>query len=51
MIEGNAVTSFAITYRKKMTGEFGFPKHKGYNLWIIVKAQLHNKFSIMLLWQ
>ena len=24
MIEGSAVTPFAITYRKKMTGEFGF---------------------------
>ena len=38
---------FAITNRKKITGEFGFPKHDGYNLWITFKAQLHDKFSIM----
>ena len=47
MMDGNAVTPFAITYRKKMTGEFGFPKHDGYDLWINFKAQLHDKFSIM----
>ena len=47
MMDGNAVTPFAITYRKKMTGEFGFPKHDGYDLSINFKAQLHDKFSIM----
>ena len=47
MMDGNAVTPFAITYRKKMTGEFGFPKHDGYVLWINFKAQLHDKCSIM----
>ena len=47
MMDGNAVTPFVITYRKKMTGEFGFPKHDGYDLWINFKAQLHDKFSIM----
>ena len=25
MIEGSVVTPFAITYRKKMSGEFSFP--------------------------
>ena len=47
MVDENAVTHFVITYRKKMTGEFGFPKNDGYNLWIILKAQVHDKFSIM----
>ena len=47
MMDGNAETPFAITYRKKMTGEFGFPKHDGYDLWIKFKAQLHDKLSIM----
>ena len=44
MMDGNAVTPFAITYLKKMTGEFGFPKHEGYDLWNNFKAQLHDKF-------
>ena len=47
MMDGNAVTSFSITYCKKIRGEFGFPKHDGYNLWITFKPQLHDKFSIM----
>ena len=32
MMEGSAVTPFAITYRKKMTGEFGFQRSDGYNM-------------------
>ena len=34
MMGGNTVTPFAITYRKKMTGDFGFPILEGYDLWI-----------------
>ena len=47
MMDWNAIMPFAITYCKKITGEFGFPKHDGYNLWMTFKAQLHDKFSIM----
>ena len=32
MMEGSALTPFAITYRKKMRGEFGFPRSDGYDL-------------------
>ena len=46
-MDGNAVTPFAITYRKKMTGEFCFPKHNGYDISINFIAQLHDEFSIM----
>ena len=47
MMEGSAVTPFAITYRKKMTGEFGFPRSDGYDLWENFKNQIQEKFSIL----
>ena len=40
MMEGSAVNPFAITYRKKMTGEFGFPRSDGYELWENFKNQI-----------
>ena len=47
MMEGSAVTPFAIAYRKKMTGEFGFPRSDGYDLWENFKNQIQEKFSIL----
>ena len=47
MMDRNDLTPFAITYRKKMTGEVSFQKHDGYDLWINFKAGLHDKFSRM----
>ena len=47
MMEGRAVTPFAITYWKKMTGEFGFPRSDGYDLWENFKNQIQEKFSIL----
>ena len=47
MMEGSAVTPFAITYRKKMTGEFGFPPCDGYDLWENFKNQIQQRFSIL----
>ena len=44
MIEGSAVTPFAITYRKKMIGEFGFPRSDGYDLWGNFKNQIEENF-------
>ena len=46
MMEGSAVTPFAITYRKKVTGEFGFPRSDGYALWENFNNQIHEKFSV-----
>ena len=45
-MEGSAVTPCAITYGKKMTGEFGFPRSDGYDLWENFKNQIQEKFSI-----
>ena len=47
MMEGSAVPPLAITYRKKMTGEFGFPQSDGYDLWENFKNQIQEKFSIL----
>ena len=47
MMEGSAVTPFAITYWKKMMGEFGFPRSDGYDLWENFKNQIQEKFSIL----
>ena len=47
MMERSAVTPFAITYRKKMTGEFGFPRSDGHDLWENFKNQIQEKFSIL----
>ena len=47
MMEGSAVTPFAITDRKKMTGEFGFSQSDGYDLWENFKNQIQEKFSIL----
>ena len=47
MMEGSAVTPFALTYRKKMTGEFGFPRSDGYDLWENFKNQIQGKFSVL----
>ena len=47
MMEGSAVTPFAITYRKKMTGEFGLPRSDGHDLWENFKNQIQGKFSIL----
>ena len=47
MMEGSAVAPFAITYRKKMTLEFGFPRIDGYDLWENFKNQIQEKFSIL----
>ena len=40
MMKGSAVTPFAITYRKKINGEFGFPRSDGYDLWENFKNQI-----------
>ena len=47
MMEGTAVAPFAITYRKKMTVEFGFPRSDGYDLWENFKTQIQETFSIL----
>ena len=47
MIEGSAVTRFAITYRKKTTGEFGFPRIDGYDLWETFQIQIQEKFTVL----
>ena len=47
MMEGSAVTTFAITYRKKITGEFGFPRRDGYDRWENFKNQIREIFSIL----
>ena len=45
-MEGRAVTPFAITTRKEITGEFGFPRSDRYDLWENFKNQIQEKFSI-----
>ena len=47
MMEGSAFTPFAITYRKKMTGECGFPRSDRYDLWENLKTQIQEKYSIL----
>ena len=47
MMEGSTVTPLAIRYRQKMTGEFGFPRSDGYDLWENFKNQIQEKFSIL----
>ena len=47
MMEGSAVTPFALRYRKKMTGESGFPRSDGYELWENFKNQIEEKFPIL----
>ena len=47
MMEGSAVTPFAITYQKKMTGKFGFPRSDRYDLWDNFKNPIEEKFSIL----
>ena len=46
-MEESAVTTFAITYLKKITGEFGFPRSDGYDLWENFKTKIQEKFSIL----
>ena len=46
-MEGSTVTPFVITYRKKMTGEFGFPRSDGYDLWENFKTRIQEKLSIL----
>ena len=47
MMEESAVTPFAITYRKKMTGEFGFPRSDGYDIWENLKNKNQEKLFIL----
>ena len=47
MMEGSAGTPFAITYRRKMTEEFGYPRSDGYDLWENLKNPIQEKFSIL----
>ena len=47
MIEVGAATPFAITYRNKMTAEFGFPRSDEYDLWENFKNQIQERFSIL----
>ena len=47
MMEGSAVTPFAITYWKKMMGGFGFPWSDRYDQWENFKNQIEEKFSIL----
>jgi hypothetical protein len=44
---GEEVAPFAITYRKKMTGEFGYPKHEGYGFWITFCSEVRERFSVL----
>ena len=44
-MKGPQVSSFAMTYRNQMTGEFGFPRQEGYELWAIFPEQVVRSFG------
>ena len=44
-MKGPQVSSFAMTYRNQMTGEPGFTRQEGYELWAIVAEQVVRRFG------
>ena len=44
-MEGHQVSSFAMTYRNQMTGELGFTRQEGYELWAIFAEQVVRRFG------
>ena len=44
-MNGPQVSSFAMTYRKQMTGELGFTRQAGYEFWAIFAEQVVRRFG------
>ena len=44
-MKGPQVSSFAMTYRKQMTGELGFTRQEAYELWAIFAEQVVRRFG------
>ena len=44
-IKGPEVSSFAMTYRNQMTGQLGFTREEGYELWAIFAEQVVRRFG------
>ena len=44
-MKGHQVSSFAMTYRNQMTGELGFMRQEGYELWAIFAEQVVRRFG------
>ena len=44
-MKGPQVSSFAMTYRTQMTGELGFTRQEGYELWAIFAEQVVRCFG------
>ena len=44
-MKGPQVSSFAMTYRNQMTGELGFTRQEGYELWAIFAEQMVRRFG------
>ena len=44
-MKGPQVSSFAMTYRNQMTGELGFTRQEGYELWAIFAEQVVRHFG------
>src|SRR6195952_212416 len=45
-MEGDDVSAFALTYRKKMTGELGHLKIEGYEYWESFRVQCMTRFAL-----
>ena len=45
-MEGEDVSAFALTYRKKMTGELGHLKIEGYEYWETFRIQCTTRFAL-----
>src|SRR6195952_74454 len=45
-MEGEDVSAFALTYRKKMTGELGYLKVEGYEYWESFRVQCMTRFAL-----
>jgi len=45
LMEGKEDALYALTYRRQMTGDLGYPKHVGYDLWHIYAEQALRPFG------
>ena len=46
-MEGDNVSAFALTYRKKMTGELGHLKVEGYEYWETFRNEYISRFALI----
>ena len=45
-LKGPQVSAFAMTYRNQMTGELGYTRQEGYELWNIFTEQMVRRFGL-----